>query len=50
LEQPHACVDLAAVDIAAAEPYFGIAAPPAGCEPCWEDFAGLLAAVVGSAH
>ena len=47
---PHVYVDLVAADIAAAERYPGVAAHLAACGPCSEDFAGLLAAVFGSAN
>jgi hypothetical protein len=46
---PHVYGDVVAADIAAAERYPGVAAHLAACGPCSEDFAGLLAAVVGSA-
>jgi hypothetical protein len=50
MELPHVYVDLVASDIAAAERYPGVAAHLATCGPCSEDFAGLLAAVFGSAN
>jgi hypothetical protein len=50
MELLHVYVDLVAADAAAAKRYPGVAAHLAACGPCSEDFAGLLAAVVGSAH
>jgi hypothetical protein len=50
MELLHVYVDLVATDIAAAERYPGVAAHLAACGPCSEDFAGLLAAVVGTAN
>jgi hypothetical protein len=50
MELPDVYVDLVAADIAAAERYPGVAAHLAACVPCSEDFAGLLAAVFGSAN
>jgi hypothetical protein len=43
----HVYVDLVAADRDAAGRYPGVAAHLAGCGPCGEDFAGLLAAVAG---
>ncbi len=50
MELPHVYVDLVATDLAAAERYPGVVADLAACGPCSEDFAGLLAAVVGLAN
>jgi hypothetical protein len=50
MELLHVYVDLVAAGIAAAERYPGVAAHLAACGPCSEDFAGLLAAVVGAAN
>ena len=48
MELLHVYVDLVAADIEAAKRYPSVAAHLAACGPCSEDFAGLLAAVVGS--
>lgn len=50
MELLHVYVDLVAADASAAERYPGIAAHLRACGPCGEDFAGLLAAVRGSAE
>jgi hypothetical protein len=47
MELLHLYVELVAADAAAQERYPGIAAHLKACGPCSEDFAGLLAAVVG---
>ena len=49
MELLHVYVELVAADAGAAQRYPGVAAHLAACGPCSEDFAGLLAAVVGSA-
>jgi hypothetical protein len=43
----HVYVDLIAVGQDAAERYPGVACHLAACGPCGDDFAGLLAAVMG---
>jgi hypothetical protein len=50
MELPHVYGDLVGADIAAAERYPGVAAHLAARGPYSEDFAGLLAAVAGSAN
>jgi len=50
MELLHHYVELVAADIGAAERYPGGAAHLAACGPCSEDFAGLLAALVGAAN
>ena len=50
MELLHVYVDLVAADADAAARHPGVAAHLAACGPCSEDFAGLLAAVVGSAN
>src|SRR5215470_7332743 len=49
MELLHVHVDLVAADASAAVRHPGIAAHLRACGPCGEDFAGLLAAVTGSA-
>jgi hypothetical protein len=48
MELLHVYVELIASDATAEDLYPGIAAHLRACGPCSEDFAGLLAAVIGS--